>query len=432
MDTLQKKMISIAKSVLIFALAALTVYQVNQLWFVNITDRNFFLYVQARFAPGSPDVNDAFVLPYRIVYGAGDGRFTVRHSRIRETDAWVYGAPAISALLANGDFISREPINSDYILHRQVFLLEYAFPMCAEIFAQALGQRTGAALTGHGLDHFYRVALLPPMDESSPLHAFFMDNEYAWEFILASNHVNSIVISSAESSHLHFIPIQSQRIGFIPVQPSQFSYNPIAVINPYQDAFGSLHLSTIRRQIEPFFNNPATINQRPMAGGIYTFSNLNTMVRYLSRSVIEYTSFRPIGSSATSDPMSDFSAAFEFVRQDPHVINEKFLAGYESRGREHVFWFDYIIDDFPLVFAEPWLTGPNCQNPLPHPIEVVVDRGRVVHYRRLAYNFHVIENLTYTFGTDVLTEHLAESGVSYTLGFTILREPILDLEVIGR
>ena len=431
MDVVQSRLVSILKSILIFALAALAVFQVSQLWFVNLTDRTFFLYVQARFAPRAPDGHGDFVIPFRVVYGAGDGYFNIRHSDMRNLRSWNYTSLSMGELLSNGNFVGRTVIDRDAILTTPMFMFEYTFNMCPDIFSIAFDQRSGGALTGQGIEYFNRFAVLPPASDSESLTVFFMTDDYKWEFNLPAGRVPSISIEGVAQEFLHFVPVNSDAIGFVPVQPPQFSYHPIGVTNPYQSAFGTLTLSSIRSRVEPFFNNPATINQRSGAGGIYTFSNLNTMVRYLVYDVLEYTSFRPIGTIASSELVEDFAAAFNFISNDPYVLNEFFLAGYESRGRENIFWFDYVIDDFPLVFAEPWETGPACANPLLSPIEVVVDHGRVVRYRRIVYNFHVIENLTYSFTTDVLTADLYDRGEPYMLGFTILREAILDLEVIG-
>jgi len=431
METANMKIKSIFKSLLIFGLAILTVFQVSQLWFVNITDRNFFLYVQAMLATGAPDGHDAFVRPFRIVYGAGDGYFNMRLSDISETEAWKYGEPMITAILSNGHFVAQTPIDRERLLSRQIFLYEYAFAMNAEIFTQAFGQRTSLALTGHGIENFYKIAIHPPSDDTSNLIAFFIDDDYAWEFSLPYHRAERIDIAPTPQDDLHFVPINSPNIGFAPVRPQGFRYHPISVANPYQSAFGSLHLSSVGAGIEPFFSNPATINQRPGTDGVYTFSNLNTMVRYLVNDVLEYTSFRPIGTTASSNFINDFSAAYAFVNADPHVVNEIFLAGYDSsRGREHVFLFSYIIDDFPIVLTEPWFTGPNCQDPLLTSIEVVVDNGRVVRYRRLAYNFHVIENLIFAFDTAV--EAIVDLDSPFTLGFPISRdETMLELEMLG-
>ena len=137
--------------------------------------------------------------------------------------------------------------------------------------------------------------------------------------------------------------------------------------------------------MEHFFTNPATINHE-VVNEIYTFRNLNTVVRYLPWDVVEYTSFRTIGGAAPNF-IADFSAAIAFVDRDPNVINEFFLAGYDVRGRENVFWFDYAINDFPLVLAQYWYSSPNCTRPFLHAIEVVVENGRVIRYRKIPFTF---------------------------------------------
>jgi hypothetical protein len=87
--------------------------------------------------------------------------------------------------------------------------------------------------------------------------------------------------------------------------------------------------------------------------------------------------------------LTDFSAALAFVKDDPLMNNEIFLRNYEERdGREHVFWFGFVIENWPLILTQEWFTGENCTSPLLAPIEVTVENGRVIRYRRIAYSFH--------------------------------------------
>jgi len=85
--------------------------------------------------------------------------------------------------------------------------------------------------------------------------------------------------------------------------------------------------------------------------------------------------------------MEDFSAALAFIRDDDHVVNEFFLKGFEPRGDGYVFWFGYIIENYPILMPEGWPVS-SPEDILPAPIEAVVEQGRVVFYRRLAHNFH--------------------------------------------
>ena len=192
-------------------------------------------------------------------------------------------------------------------------------------------------------------------------------------------------IRSVNADELHFVRTGS---GFTPVAPFGFAYNPVITRNPFQNPYGLLLLSSIRPRIEHFFDNPATIIPGP-SRDVYTFSNINVMVRYFQNHVLEYTSFRPIGRRVPDNLMSDFSSALAFLLADPYVTNETWLKSYEAVGGEHVFRFGFVINNFPMTLENGWPTEPGCQDPLLAPIEVTVSHGRIIRYRRIAHSFEV-------------------------------------------
>ena len=171
---------------------------------------------------------------------------------------------------------------------------------------------------------------------------------------------------------------------FVQENDMPITINYISVFNPYLNEIGGFNLSFIRNRVEDFFVNPVTINHRVGADGIFTYSSLNTMVRFLPWNVIEYSSFRPIRRGRASSFSDDFSAAVDFINRDAFVINEFYLSGYESRGGQHVFFFDFIVGGLPLNMPDVW-PGESILAA----IEVVVDHGHVVSYRRIAYQFIV-------------------------------------------
>ncbi|MCL2386007.1 MAG: hypothetical protein FWC89_00515 [Defluviitaleaceae bacterium] len=410
------------KSVFILALAALAVLQLSQLWLVNLTNRSFFMYLQARFPPAAPDGQGAWARPFRVVFG--DGYFDMRYSGIADSWEWEFGERVLVAVLQDGDFVGSGEVDMSRVLSRAVLVYEYAFPMCAEQFAQALGRRNGALLTDAGIGTFSSVAIQPPCEGDNALRVFFMDDIYMWEFVLPFNrrHVLEdfvVSIPPANPLRLHFVATDD---GFLPVAENGFAYFTIVAENPFRDANGMLTITSMRGQVESFFGNPATIIPGVSADGILTFSNINTMVRYLENDVLEYASFRTIGRTTQQNLMVDFSAALAFVLDDPHVTNEVFLRNYEQRGRENVFWFDYVIDNHPLILEEEWPTRPHCTDPLRAPIEVVVDHGRVVRYRRIVYTFRTSSTLTW--------KNAVEYDEFFTLGFPIGEGPDIGLEML--
>jgi len=392
-DIIKTRYLPAFKSLVILGLAGLSVFLTIQLWLVNIPNRSFLPYLAARFTPAAPDGVSDLVRPSRIVAGSGNGYFHIIYNSIADSEFWEYGEFAITVVLQNGSFVSRTETDMSNIIEAPVLIYEYVFDMTTAIFSEAFCRRVRAALSDAGIINFRAVAIHPPQNRQSAIFVSFIGDDYTWQFSLAptGRRVHEIFDGIAISENIRhpyrrFIPTEGL-LAFAPRFHEDFYYHPLLVTNPYENHAGRLHLAFIHRQIEHFFDNPATINQGT-PGGIYTYNNLNTVVRYLPMNVVEYTSFRTIGRT-TSSFVANFSAALAFVNDDPNVTNDIFLAEYDIRGHQNVFWFGYAIDDFPIRMARPWSTISDCTDPLHHPIEVIVEHGRVIRYRKIAHTFDI-------------------------------------------
>ena len=381
-----------AKTFLIFALIALAIYQTGQLWFVNLSNRNFFLFLSARFTPSVSDRNREFVRPMRMVSGAGDGRFIILYGGLMDMPPRTYFDNVITEMFSGGIFVGVADTDYERLFSRPVLVYEYAFPMPGNVFPLGFNQRTGAFLTQRGVTEFTAVAIWPPHDNQG-IRVFFIGDGRTWEFSLYTDGFE-FYIPPVSADSMHFVSAALEGFEFLPPgtfvaqdgDRVRFAYFPLIVTNPYHTRIGG-SLNHIRNQVAHFFDNPATITPRVAGDGVWTFSNIHTAVRYFDTDVLEYTSFRPRSQNATSSFLDDFSAAWAFIDADPNVINEFFLTGFEERGTTYVFWFGYIVDNFPIMLPDGWRVS-SQDDILPAPIEVVVDRGRVAMYRRLAHNFH--------------------------------------------
>jgi len=386
----------ISKSVLILLLAALAIFQISHLWFVNLTNRNFFMYLEARFAPSTPGEQIVWSFPYRMIHGVGENLFTVKYSNIALSHMLEYKQHVLRVILQSGTYVGSHDSTGWIKASKGVLLSEYAFPVSADTFSMSLGRRNGASLTNHDISYFESIAVVPPnLNESvGTLRVFFIYNETAHEFNLTigtrQHPIDTFIFSSETENEPKFFHYFDGSF-FVPlIHEHGIYYQKIIPINPHLSNYDQLHMSTIRPQIEHFFTNPAAIHSSLSTDeNIYTFSTTNTMVRYLPFDVIEFTSYRTIGRATGASLLGDFSAAIAFIENDHNVINEVFLTNVETRGRENVFLFNYVINDFPIVLTDKWPTGPTCNEPLLAAIEVIVDHGRVIRYRRIAVNFEL-------------------------------------------
>ncbi|MCL2604343.1 MAG: hypothetical protein FWD90_07680 [Defluviitaleaceae bacterium] len=389
MFNINKGILRRIKTLVIIVLGVLAVYQTGRLWFVNITNRSFFVYFAALFDAPAPDGYTDIVRPMRVVFGNGDGRFDMRYG-VNEPTA----DNAIAEILRRGDFVGTSDAapTLNAALRGPIVLYEYAFTVNSDIFAPAFNSRTGAALTDRGLESFNAVAVVPA-------GVIFLDSERAWTFALPSGQFQ--LPDFYIDDNLYFNATDT-RI-FLPRTQDGWRHNTLRMTNPYANRLGEVQLHSVNAQVSYLFDNPAIRNPR-MVDNVITISTINTRVRYFPGNILEYNCFRPIRRGERPDFMTDFSGALAFVNNDPHASSHDFyLAGFESRGRTHVFWFNYVIGGteaggFPLLTPEDgW--GPT-HDPLPYPIEVVVDHGRVTRYRKLAF----------TFGLDTLNRQTLTPG----------------------
>jgi len=332
----------------------------------------------------------------RVISGAGDGVFAMQYSGLMDMPFRTYFDMVITELLSAGRFVGEADIDHERILSRPVLIYEYAFDMPGEVFPLGFNQRTTTFLTGHGVWEFDSVAIWPSVG-GQDVRVFFMGGGRAWEFALdATRERFGFNISPVPTSSIYFV--SAALYGYEHLPPGSFvarigdigfSYFPVIVTNPYRPPMGG-ELAHIRGQVAHFFDNPATIHERVASDGVWTFSNIHTVVRYFGTAVLEYANFRPRRQNVATSFLDDFSAAWAFISDDPRVLdeNEVFPTGFEARGEGYVFWFGYIVDNFPILMPGDWEVS-SPEDTLPAPIEVIVDQGRVVRYRRLAHNFIV-------------------------------------------
>ena len=374
------------KSVLIVILAALAVYQTGLLWFVNITNRNFLLnYFPFLQQVAIPEGADRIAVPWRIMTLKEDGSFRAQYSNIAGSDTWLYSHMILENLLQDGSFVNTYP-PGPYINERMLawpaYIHEYAFPMDAEWFTHAFGQR-GNTLTSRGVEFFRWIIIHLP--ENSAVSVYFVcENGYVYEFAVtpADGWADAFLHINLEEAAG---PIYSFEDGlFIRQDP----FPGVKITNPYADDRGNFSLSFMQDRVSGFFGNPAAIRSIGF-DPVWVFRDANTVVRYYVTQVLEYINYRAIDLGESSTFLSDYVAAIQFVEEDPSVVNEFYLAGFREENYQHIFYFNYIVGEMPLLMPEGW-----PQNaPLSYPIVVTVDRGTVIRYRKLVLNFHVDESV---------------------------------------
>jgi len=361
------------KSILIALLAALTLYQTGVLWFVNITNRDFLLnYFPFMHQEAIPEGFESLVVPWRILRVHGDGRISARYNELANPANERYTDVVLSHLLQSGSFVG---LHSDaqipYFLSKPAYIYEYAFPMQAEWFSMGFGQRSNLL---QNVPPFRKLIIQPTATYEAVAVFFICENGSAYEFTVVppgrdrfddfETGSNYIFADGQFIRDSHFYALES--------------------LNPYADPHGTLSLDFVLRRVSGFFNSPAAI--RPIGGtDVWIYMDVNTMVRYYDNHILEYISYRAIDRGVVSSFLNDYVAAVQFIERDQLVVNEFYLSGFREEDGQRIFYFNYVVGDMPLVIPR--------SAPLEYPIEVRVDHGVVVLYRKLALNFRVNEEV---------------------------------------
>ena len=391
------------KSLLILICAALAIYLTGQLWFVNLSNHNFFLHITYRFQPPAMEGYREFVRPRRVVYGDGIGRFNISYSGIFDPEPHDYFDTVLSQLFNGGAFQGQLETDFTHLLSRPMLKYTYAFEMPGALFPLGFGQRTGAFLTSNGVEGFESVIIWLPDGDADDIRVFFVNGLQTWEFSTDLVPGEGFPITPVSTAVLYYVSSDLEGVDglsagtFLPRigGDHRTALAPALISNPYRPHHGVL-ISFVLSQVAPFFDNPATINDRVAPDGVWTFSNVHTTVRYFATEVLEYASFRP-RRHVPSSMMGDFSAALAFIRRDEFVRNDFYLQDFEPHGDGYIFRFGYIVGNFPLVMPDGWNVS-SADDILRAPIEVTVSQARVVLYRRLAHNF-VVESANFEWRT---------------------------------
>ena len=99
------------KTGLIIFLSGLAIYLTSQLWFANISSRNFFYSFFSQTGPQDLDNEKAFALPYRFITNYSGNKFSILYSamdinKLRESCDGI-----IADMLKDGERLNTRDLN---------------------------------------------------------------------------------------------------------------------------------------------------------------------------------------------------------------------------------------------------------------------------------------------------------------------------------
>jgi hypothetical protein len=374
-----------AKNCVIVVLAVLAIYLTSQLWFENFSNHNFFyLLFASRAVPANAEEIISFARPYRLIIGYGDDTFAIQYNGLQSESLIKNCDRVIADVLKQGEVDEQNIENYEKILTRPVYIYEYAFTMPSNLFASAFGQKGGTLVNRTAA--FSRIALVPALSPNEKTTLFFLQENGEVACVLQSG---ASLTPPTKIKPDSFVYESAALGGYDALTPNLFvmkfpqgalEYPAIRVTNPYQGK--ELLMGDVEKNVDSLFTNPTAKLSFTDQDNVYTFIDDNTVVKYYDNDVLDYANYRTSSTDATF--LQNFAAAVGFIQADKHIVNEYYLAGYETQDKRTTFYFDLIINDLPLLLPDNYK---NTKAPLSHALEITVEEEHVAHYRKLVYNF---------------------------------------------
>ena len=378
------------KSGLISLLCGLAIYLSSQLWFANTSSRNFFYTFFTRAEHQESNNDKFFVQPYRLITNYGNNMFGIQYSGMGLNKLRESCDEAFAGMLKEGRHLEAKAINYAEVFGPPGYIYEYAFNMPSDVFA--LGYSKSSAPLN--LEYINSIVFLPPdakrhvtiiwlLDEVNMLMSgFSADNPLIPVSTDPGELYREIIYESSILSSYGL----SDKNTFIAKQMSTgYKYLSVSITNPY--AKNELLMGDIEKNVNVFFENPAAKLTYMGDKDIYTYVDANTVVKYYQNDILEYSNYR--ADSVSANLLGSFGIALNFIKSDELVVNEYYLAGFEEDGKEFSFYFDYVVNNFPMILPNEYKIGDKQSGSaaINHAIEVTVREGNVTNYKKIVYNF---------------------------------------------
>jgi len=404
----KKRIVSISKNFLITGLVVLCIFQVSALWF---GDAGIFELLRGAFVGRTTestmdDALEKLTTPFRIILNTSNDRYNVIYSDIADSPQRIVGNNAIYAAFSGGT--ARVQSYNPMLPARIIY--EYAVPMPAEVFDKRFRHTISNRI--NVVDAIYFVV------DSSEITIVFADRiaEITLHYSFRNNTMyNELMATVSGTGSLYYV---RENGVFIPQWGGGWHmFNTVSVAS----SFPGQTLASVGRYVTPFFDRPSAVTSQMTSGmfideeiTLYMYSADRVIVRYyIAARVLEYSNHNFIPNETLQSFTQSFAAALNVINRDETLQNEFFLADYTRNAYGFTFYFDAVVNNFPVTISNDLARTTDMRNF----IEVTVSNNRVL-YRRYAVEFLVLEQ---TMQATIRFDGFERNMLNYT-GQTVNRE----------
>ena len=379
------------KNISLALLLVAAIYQTGTLWLENYSGHNFFYYISSMGKGANAGIVDAGALDAEyITVGYGNKMFDVLYGengkRIKECADDVIKQTAEKSVIEGS-----EEIDIASVIEKKAVV----FAMPSEVSAADYLSAIGADITGQNVyDYrFDSIVVVPAEEDEAEDEAYLVNSASNTAIVTRGNAENGQelleLIGEAETQYIYDLQyISTAQSGFnifsgnifVPQwTQSSFEYTPVME----KAVFDISDENALITQLEPFFGNYHGQSIDVNEFGEFTISDDEVVVKYTAEKILEYYSYRAEDDSVEQNTYSAYEVCKEFLKKDENIGTDYYLTQVQVRNNTIAFFFDYCIDNMPIVLLEEGENGITGK----HAIEVVVKNNAVKNYRRYAVNF---------------------------------------------
>ena len=425
------------KTFIITFLVFLAIYQTTGLWFENFSTHSLFYLVKNENDKANMQ-KDTMYLTESILINTGNNKFIKKYNNISNADYKKVFDEAISLCLEKGDFSYIQQFNINEILNNKSIIYTYDFTFKGEDMSKVFNFK-GSHISK--IKQFDTVIIMPILEEKYNIKTIFLCSKTlnAYELKISKDNLNQSItniindFSNFEQKDFYYISSEESGISLfnsnqflIKAKESVFTTNSIAATNPLEQDGGIL-LSESEKYVDIFFDNPIT-KASSFINNTYTYNDENVIVKYYPNGVLEYVKYK--GSTGADKQSSSYSLALQFLAKDTNIKNEYYLSNYKIEDNKIIFYFDYKINNLPIILSKQKMEETNMESM----IEITIEDNSVSKYRRIVYDFTIDESLetieksfieaidSLILNIDTKVEHIDEMKLCYS--FNNIEEPI--------
>jgi hypothetical protein len=381
-------MINNVKNITVVILTVSSIYLTSQLWFEEISNRNFLYTITKYFK--KEDITSSFkdielVKPTTVVTSFSNNTYNVMYNDIETSVQEQIMANVMKDIFERGIFVKSGTLENKDIYNYNYISYNYNFPIEIDTYAKVLGVK--ATHLRNINNKFDTIVTYIVEDEPLDLKVLFINSEFNvyYEYRVTDANLRKIINSyitdlQNNSSELTYI----LENGIYKIKPSHKK-----LLLPYiqtQNMYainGEVSFNSAKENLDMFINT-RNIKERRRAGA-YVFSDNNIVIRYYPNDVVEYSNYNVNLNTHASSLFNEYLIALAFLKNDNTVTNEYFLSSYteSDSNSKTTFYFDYAVNNIKIEMSDELKINTQMNNV----IEVIVENGQVITYKKLVYNF---------------------------------------------